>query len=276
MGSYQIDDEGFSVVQLYKNGQITCDHEKRKSQCAKCGGCEVCPCGTRKAHCVKHKGKEVCPCGKRRAHCVKHNGKEICPCGKIKPSCYKHDNPKNWCSVCKCTNIRNSKYKPYCFYCYSMLNPDKIPPRKYKLKEHYLTDALKEKYTDVEFVFDKKVDGGCSSRRPDVRIECYTHTIIVECDENRHRNYLCESKRIMEIYKDLGLRPVIYLRFNPDAYTEKSTGEKISSCFKATASINNCVQKKEWNRRLKILTGRIDHYLKNPPKKEVTEEKLFY
>jgi len=51
-----------------------------------------------------------------------------------------------------------------------------------KLKEHRLVDSFREYYEDIELVHDKRIDDGCSLRRPDLRIECFTHTIIIECD----------------------------------------------------------------------------------------------
>jgi len=81
---------------------------------------------------------------------------------------------------------------------------------------------------------------------------------------------------MMEIFQDLGNRPIIYLRFNPDSYTEKNTGKKIDGCFKTTSTVTNSLQKNEWDRRIKILRGRIDYYLDNIPNKEITVEHLFY
>lgn len=104
---------------------------------------------------------------------------------------------------------KRSKFHPYCFRCYCVLNPDVDIPKRYKMKEHHMRDALKHEFPTTTLIFDKKVDNGCSSRRPDVRIECLTHTIIVECDENQHVNYSCENKRIMELFQDLGNRRLL-------------------------------------------------------------------
>ena len=43
---------------------------------------------------------------------------------------------------------------------------------------------------------------------------------IVEIDENQHIEYdcSCENKRIMELSQDVGHRPIIFIRFNPDDY----------------------------------------------------------
>lgn len=85
-----------------------------------------------------------------------------------------------------------------------------------------------------------------------------------------------KNKRTMEIFQDLGNRPIVFLRFNPDSYKDKNTGENISGCFKKTKKINNSLQQKEWNRRINMLRERIDYFLANIPTKEVTIEQLFY
>jgi hypothetical protein len=145
-------------------------------------------------------------------------------------------------------------------------NPDAEIPRKYKMKEHHMRDALLEQFPELTMVFDKKIDEGCSRRRPDVRVEMYTHTIVVECDENRHAgaSYACENKRTMEIFQDLGNRPLVLIRFNPDKYDE------VPSCF-----VDGKMNRKEWNRRIKLLKQTIEAH-KEVPEKEITVEYLFY
>ena len=55
--------------------------------------------------------------------------------------------------------------------------------------------------------------------------------IIVEIDENQHIDYdcSCENKRMMELSQDVGHRPIIFIRFNPDDYMKGN--KKISSCW---------------------------------------------
>ncbi len=143
------------------------------------------------------------------------------------------------------------------------------------MKEHHLRDALKKKFTNIKLIFDQIVDDGCSARRPDVRIECLTHSIIIECDENQHKNYDCEDKRIMEIFQDLGNRPLILIRFNPDSYKDKE-GRQRASCFSLNKANTLSVNKGEWGIRTTVLTELITKHLENIPEKEVTEEYLFY
>ena len=119
-------------------------------------------------------------------------------------------------------------------------------------------------------VFDKKVNGGCSSKRPDVRIERLTHSIIVEIDEHQHKNYSCENKRTMTLFKDLGSRPIVFIRFNPDKYGDNK------SCFSKTPKTGQLKpNKKELDKRLPVLKKTIHQYLE-PQNKNVHIVKLFY
>ena len=142
-----------------------------------------------------------------------------------------------------------------------------------------MTDFIKEEFKDEIMLFDKIV-GGCSKRRPDVYIDKFTHIIIIECDENQHKNEeytSCENKRTMELFQDFGNRPIIFIRFNPDNYINKEN-KKILSSFKyhKSTGIPLIRDKKEWNNRLSIVKEMIKKYLNIIPEKEVTNVFLFY
>jgi hypothetical protein len=65
---------------------------------------------------------------------------------------------------------------------------------------------------------------GCSRRRPDICFDTLdTHCVIVEVDENQHRNYadVCECARISEIVGGIGGRPIVFIRYNPDTVRRK-------------------------------------------------------
>jgi hypothetical protein len=174
---------------------------------------------------------------------------------------------------------KNKKYKGNCLRCFINLFPNEKISKNFKVKENHVTDFLKEEFKDEIMVFDKTV-GGCSSRRPDCYIDKYTHVLIIECDENQHsgKEYTnCDTKRTMELFQDFGNRPVIYIRFNPDAYINAEK-KKILSCFKTHKTL--CVpiirNKKEWDNRLELLKEKINHWLITIPEKEITTEFLFY
>ena len=174
---------------------------------------------------------------------------------------------------------KNNKYKGYCLRCFINLFPNEKISRNYKIKEIFMTDFLKEEFKDEIMVFDKRV-GGCSSRRPDVYIDKFTHVLIIECDENQHTRseYTnCDTKRTMEIFQDFGNRPLVYIRFNPDSYINEEN-KKVLSSFKnhKTLFVPMIKVKKEWNNRLNVLKETVSKWLIEIPEKEITYEYLFY
>jgi hypothetical protein len=123
-------------------------------------------------------------------------------------------------------------------------------------------------------VFDKIIEGGCSRRRPDVFIDFGSHCLIIEIDENKHTNYSCEQKRMMDIYEDNGFRKIVFIRFNPDGY-ETDTDKYISPFSHTKTGIVN-VDKKEMERRIELLTSKINYYKNNVPDLEFVVEYMFY
>jgi hypothetical protein len=85
---------------------------------------------------------------------------------------------------------------------------------------------------------DKIVDGGiCGRERPDRVFELIDKVIILECDENQHkdRNCSCEQTRMINIGNSFGGLPVYFIRWNPDDYIpeiDKSFPEKIDKRYK--------------------------------------------
>ena len=106
--------------------------------------------------------------------------------------------------------------------------------------------------------------------------------IIIEVDENQHSDYdcSCENKRIMELSQDVGHRPIVFIRFNPDNY-KKRDGTNVSSCW-GTDGNGICVvkksKKKEWQGRLNCLKNTIDYWIvqENKTNKTVETIELFH
>ena len=196
--------------------------------------------------------------------------------------CNKHkkDNMINVKNKNKCKNdcdtiLTNEKYKGYCLRCFIFKFPNEKISKNYKIKEIHMTDFIKEKFKEQVMIFDKQT-GGCSKRRPDVYIDKFTHVIIVECDENQHRDTSCENKRTMELFQDFCNRPIVFIRFNPDSYINE--GKKKLSSFKThkLSGVPMIRDKKEWSNRLICLKICIEKWLNNIPEKEITNEYLFY
>ena len=184
----------------------------------------------------------------------------------------KHKTCKNeWCY----TRFQE-KYDGYCLFCYVNLFPDKPVTRNYKTKEYTVVEFVKSIFTNFDWKPDKKIDGGCSKRRPDLLLDLGYQIIIIEIDENQHINYdcSCENKRIMELSQDLGHRPIVFIRFNPDNYINRHN-KKIESCWKLNKTGMIQIQKNkltEWNDRLSNLKNQIEYWSKEDNKISKTIE----
>ena len=69
---------------------------------------------------------------------------------------------------------------------------------------------------------DKRVDFGCSKRRPDAVYDFTYFYICLEIDEDQHRSRSCECEqgRMIQIHQDFGGSPVLFIRYNPDTYKD--------------------------------------------------------
>jgi len=174
-------------------------------------------------------------------------------------------------------------YEGYCARCFVYLFPDKPAARNYKTKERLIIERLKPvlaaEFPDLETSFDRAVSGGCSRRRPDVFVDALTHPVIGEIDEEGHdtEQYCsCENRRDMEIFQDLGNRPIVFVRINPDAYTD-AKGVKHPSCFGRDNSGKLVVaDETEWRKRVDLFIERMRYHLTHVPEPEVTVERLYY
>jgi len=125
------------------------------------------------------------------------------------------------------------------------------------------------------------VADGCSRRRPDLFLDFGYQVLIIEIDENQHVSYdcTCENKRLMELSKDVGHRPIVFIRFNPDAYLRQ--GRKIASCWgknPAGIYVVNKSKEEEWARKLKALEDQVIYWIhpENTTLKTIEVIQLFY
>jgi hypothetical protein len=182
------------------------------------------------------------------------------------------------CKVCNNTRA-NPVYKGHCARCYGNLFPDSPLIRNFKTKERNVVDFIREQYPDLTWKFDKIIEDACSKRRPDIYLDLGYQVIIIEVDENQHKFYenICENKRIMEISQDVGHRPIVFIRFNPDKYLDKNN-KNIPSCFsisKETGLVKINI-KKNWNERLNSLKESVDYWLENETEKTIEIIQLYY
>jgi hypothetical protein len=182
----------------------------------------------------------------------------------------------NWCFT-----IVRDKYDGYCLFCYMNMFPDKPVTRNYKTKEFAVVEYIKNKFPNYNWIADKHVIDGCSKRRPDLLLDLGYQIIIIEIDENQHIDYdcSCENKRIMELSQDLGHRPIVFIRFNPDDY--KKNEINIASCWginkKGICALKK-TKKDEWQQRLTQLEYYVNYWSDQENKTNKTIEiiQLFY
>lgn len=173
----------------------------------------------------------------------------------------------------------NNKYEGYCLRCYIYTFPDKPVARNYKTKERAVVDFVCERFPEHTWITDKKVNDGCSMRRPDILVDLGYQVLIIEIDENAHQDYdcSCENKRIMELSQDVGHRPIIFIRFNPDSY--RMGDKKIPSCWEQNMN-GICVvkYKDDWEHRLSTLETQIKYWtsISNSTNKIIETIHLFY
>jgi len=183
-----------------------------------------------------------------------------------------------WCKTR--ANPKEKDYEGYCVYCYINMFPEKALSKNYKTKETAVVEYIKSNFVGIDIVYDKQIQNGCSKRRPDILIDLGYQVIIVEIDENQHFDYdcSCENKRIMELSQDVQHRPIVFIRFNPDAYIYKD--QNIPSCWSLNKGICHVKkqQQKEWNNRLNCLKTTIEYWLdpKNITNKIIETVHLYY
>ena len=262
-------------------GSQLCEHNKPRTRCKECMGSGICPHKKIRSTCKECGGVGICDHGKRRSTCVDCKGGSICPHSKEKRYCKICDGSRvcrsEWCET---TIASSNKYKNHCLLCFINLYSDEPNVMNYKTKEKTVVDRITETFTNFTWVADKKVQDGCSRRRPDLLLDMGSHIIIVEIDEKKHTVYdcSCENKRLMELSQDLQHRPIVFIRFNPDSYTNQN-GILIKSCWRlnktGTMQIMNTKQI-EWEERISTLKEQIQYWIDNSTEKTIEIIQLYY
>jgi hypothetical protein len=260
-----------------KGSQI-CEHDKIRKECKTCEGSAICKHNKLKYRCKECEGSAICKHNKLKYQCRECGGNQFCEHKKLKHRC-KTCGGSSLCRSEWCETYANKKYDKYCLRCFVHLFPDKPVVRNYKTKEFTVVEYIKKCFSDKDWINDKKITDGCSSKRPDLLLDLGYQVIIIEIDENQHDTYdsTCENKRIMTLSRDVNHRPMIFIRFNPDDYIEKNT--KITGCFSIGKDGICRVKKskeKEWENRLETLRERIQYWLEIRTYKTIEIEQLFY
>jgi len=172
------------------------------------------------------------------------------------------------------------KYNKYCLTCCIQVCPEIEVVRNYKTKERNVVEHVLTHFPEYSWVADKKIENGCSKRRPDLLLDYGSNAIIVEIDEYQHKDYdsTCENKRIMELSQDLQHKPITFIRFNPDSY-KNNDNKLVQSCWRTNKLGVYMIPKSkeaEWVERIKTLCDKIQYCIDNPSEKTVDFIELFY
>lgn len=278
--------------------------DKRATCCKECKkdtmvaiGHKKCLCGKKQPYFGLEGDKRPTCCSECKNGCMVNIGHKKCSCGSgiiplygiegdKRPTCCrecKKDNMENIVGKrCKADHcdilIGNSRYRGYCSRCFFYTFPDEKLTRNYKTKENTIVDHIKHKFPNYDWVHDRRVMDGCSLKRPDLYCDFGSHIVVIEVDEDAHRGYSCEEKRMFTIINDFGVRSTIFIRINPDRYTDEKTNRVVPSPFvmkKDTGKLE-VKNKKELDIRLNHLCEMIERYSVEKEYKIFTLEELFF
>ncbi len=95
----------------------------------------------------------------------------------------------------------------------------------------------------------------CKKYRPDFWAELPTFVLVVEVDEHQHEIYepSCELRRLVELLAACMGKPLVVIRYNPDAYKIQGETERTST-KKRQAALIETIRKYEDQILDKILT----------------------
>jgi competence protein ComGC len=277
---FEGDEKATCCKDCKKDGMIDIKHKK-------------CPCGKRPCFGFENDEKPTCCKDCKQDGMIDIKNKK-CPCGKRPYFGFEGDEKATCCKDCKqdgmidiknkkckthmCDIQATKKYRGYCSRCFFFTFPDEKLTRNYKTKENTIVEHIKSKFPDYDWIQDRKVSDGCSLKRPDLYCDFGSHILIIEVDENSHKGYNCEEKRMMELINDLGMRPTIFVRFNPDKYTDEKTNKVIQSPFvvKNETGKLEIKNKKEFDRRIDKLCEKVEYYSEDRGYKLFQVEELYF
>ena len=257
---------------------ITCNNSwagfnyKNEKKALYCGKCAL-------SNMIDIKNKMCIKCNDIRPYFNYKNEKKPLYCGKCSlPNMI--DIKHKRCKTDLCDTIVQNKYKGYCLRCFIYNFPNDKLVRDYGTREAKVSEFIKDSYKNLNITYNKIIDGGCSSHRPDIFIDCLTHSVIIEVDEHQHKNNKsynpeCELRRLNNLFTDLADRPIVFIRFNPDSYIN-TKNKLIKSCFEYTENTGLPKANKTLQARLKKLKDVIDKNLTKVPSENITTIKLYY
>jgi hypothetical protein len=229
----------------------------------------------KKCKCGKHLPYFGLPTDKRATCCSKCKTDEMidiqhkkCKCGIAQPYFgLPTDKRATCCSKCKtdemidikskqCKNCAdwpdaqraNKKYKNYCARCFQRLFP--TDPLTFQIKSKTKEIAVRDYINTIfdGFQHDKCLfTGGCNCphrRRIDHRKLIGNTLLCIETDENQHKRYdkQDENDRYEDLYMVFSGK-WIFIRFNPDKYTNKKGIRKNPTIAKRLVKLKKEIEK---------------------------------
>jgi hypothetical protein len=180
------------------------------------------------------------------------------------------------CSVLNCINRAKKDLNGLCIlHC---------PIDIYDFPQKNISNFIRDNFK-LNITFDIIIPQGTSLRRPDIFIETDQFSIVIETDENQHKhkfrndNYSADKERarLVDLLQDINYKPLLLVRFNPDAYTQNHIKHK--SCWyynKIDGYSFNSDMTIDWSARLNLLKETIIYFLNNPLTEQYKIIKLFY
>lgn len=193
---------------------------------------------------VDVKDKRCARCGKIATFTHSASGIVLCvfhaTTSDIAPEELAARSPYRRCAQCgRWAHINSPKTR--CMMC----DPSSVVHRK----ETRVVKALEK--DGWELTHDRRLEctGGCTQERPDVLIDLGHRVLIVEVDEHQHESYPadCELTRMGRLAQDLGGPPVVFLRWNPDAFR-----------------VDGVLQRVKWVQRYAVLVAWLNHMVSCP------------
>ncbi|CAL8461306.1 g837 [Coccomyxa elongata] len=166
--------------------------------------------------------------------------------------------PMKPCSSCSLQTSASLLKKGLCYYC----RPATIQAHN---KELAIKALLEAQLGHIDFVHDKVneaiLDCACRRYRPDFWAELPTFVLVIEVDEHQHEQYepSCELRRLVELLAACMGKPLVVIRYNPDAYMIQGETQRTST-----------------KKRQAVLIDRIQKYENNYLDKILTVEYMFY
>ena len=232
--------------------------------------------------CTRHHGGKRCQAdgctsaARSGAFCGTHGARKLCRhhgCTKWMMTggyCIAHNGGRR-CESEACSVYEVPPYAGYrsgtlrlCWGCFVALEPEKA--RVKVRKEHYILAELNSRMPELmgkarEAVWDCRVPGGCSLKRPDMLYVFVDRYIQIEIDELGHTDYDCldEDARLEIIAADIGL-PGLVVRLNPDE--PPCFGRRRLSNGETVVQVKDA---KAFGELLSAACGAIETYLSVPP-----------